>query len=328
MKEIGGYFELETFKGRDYYPGLIKLNLGRTAAVHYLLETGRREVFLPHFLCASVADAVRNSGIRINRYRIKQDMTPDPADLPEGPLSDEQCLFLLNPYGLLTDAQIAEIRDIWRQVLCDFTHAFFQRPVPGTAALTSVRKFFGVTDGAYLASDRPISLPQRQDESHARFSHVLGRYERSAGEFYREMLDNAHSYEGALPLRMSPLTENILRGIDYEAAASARMRNFLRLDEMLGRYNELALSGVLRVPDVGPFVYPMLVKDGPAVRRKLAAGKIYVPTYWNNVITENPEDSIEYRFAADILALPCDHRYDGDDMERVAEAVLRHIGTK
>lgn len=328
MKEIGGYFEFEKLTGREYHPGLLKLNLGRTAAVHYLRETGRREVFLPFFMCASVIDSIKESGIRIIRYRIRQDFMPDPSDLPEGPLADDQCLFLLNPYGLLADGQIASVRDRWGQVLCDFTHAFFRRPIPGVAALASVRKYFGVTDGAYLAPDKPIALPEGQDESHTRFTHVLGRYERNAGEFYKEMLDNAHSYDGAPALRMSPLTENLLRGIDYEAAASARMRNFLFLDGKLNKNNELAETGVLRIPGTGPFVYPMLISDGPSVRRKLAAEKIFVPTYWNNVIEENPEDSIEYRYAADILALPIDHRYGEEDMERVAEAVLRHIGKK
>ena len=30
-KEIGGYFELEDFGGKEYYPNLYKVNLGRTA---------------------------------------------------------------------------------------------------------------------------------------------------------------------------------------------------------------------------------------------------------------------------------------------------------
>ena len=31
MNEIGGYLELENFSGEEYYPELLKLNLGRTA---------------------------------------------------------------------------------------------------------------------------------------------------------------------------------------------------------------------------------------------------------------------------------------------------------
>ncbi len=36
MKEIGGYLELEEMSGEEYYPDLIKLNLGRNALVFAL----------------------------------------------------------------------------------------------------------------------------------------------------------------------------------------------------------------------------------------------------------------------------------------------------
>jgi hypothetical protein len=69
----------------------------------------------------------------------------------------------------------------------------------------------------------------------------------------------------------------------------------------------------------------MLVKNGPALRKKLAAQKIFVPTYWSDLITDAPKGSVEQRYAADILALPCDQRYDKEDMEVVADAVLREL---
>lgn len=31
-QEIGGYLELEVFHGKEYYPDLVKVNLGRTAS--------------------------------------------------------------------------------------------------------------------------------------------------------------------------------------------------------------------------------------------------------------------------------------------------------
>ena len=39
-QEIGGYLELEVFHGKEYYPDLVKVNLGRTALC-WLLESGR-----------------------------------------------------------------------------------------------------------------------------------------------------------------------------------------------------------------------------------------------------------------------------------------------
>ena len=53
-QEIGGYLELEVFHGKEYYPDLVKVNLGRTALC-WLLESRKietrilRRLFLPTF---------------------------------------------------------------------------------------------------------------------------------------------------------------------------------------------------------------------------------------------------------------------------------------
>lgn len=325
MKEIGGYLEFENLGGREYHPGCLKFNLGRCAITWYLNEVGCRTLYLPWFICASVTDAVTDAGIKILRYHIRNDFRPDTEELPET-LEDNAWLFIDNAYGQLTNEEIADLKDRYDRILVDNTHAFFQKPAAHTATVYSVRKFLGVTDGAYLYSDREISEPSLLDKSYDRFTHVLGRYEMDAGTFYQRMLDNAHSYEGAPPARMSRLTENILGGLDYGRIAGSRMTNYKTLASRLAQYNLLDSDGCLRVPDIGPFVYPMLVENGPAVRKELAAQKIFVPTYWSDLIKEAPRGSIEQKYASDILALPCDQRYDETDMETVAEALLKIIG--
>ena len=324
MKEIGGYLEFENLGSREYHPGCLKLNLGRCAITWFLSQVGCRRLYLPWFICASVTNAVRDAGIELIRYSMRPDFRPETSELPET-LESDAWLFIDNAYGQLTNAELSAFKERYDRVLVDNTHAFFQKPAEGVATLYSVRKFLGVTDGAYLYPDREIAEPELQDFSHDRFSHILGRYEKDAGTFYKQMLDNAHGYEGAAPARMSRLTENMLGGLDYDRIAKTRMSNYLALDARLANCNELVLSHNLRIPDTGPFVYPMLVKNGPALRKKLAAQKIFVPTYWSDLITDAPKGSVEQRYAADILALPCDQRYDKEDMEVVADAVLREL---
>ena len=326
MKEIGGYLEAEHFRGNELYPRAAKLNLGRTAAALYFRETGVRRVWLPRFLCTSVTEALRKEGMELLFYGIRPDFQPDERDLPDRTLDEDECLFAVNFYGQIDNDAFVAMKDRWGRVFVDFTHSFFQEPPVGMPALMSVRKFFGVTDGAYLFLDTDISLPEERDESYTRFTHVLGRYERNASEFYGKMLENAESYVNEIPKRMSLLTENLLHGIDYEYAASARKANYSILDELLGERNELNNENILRTPSGGPFCYPMLLGDSGRIRRELAKEKIYVPTYWKNVTDEMPEDSLEYRYASDILALPCDQRYGAEDMKAVADSVLRLIG--
>lgn len=326
MKEIGGYFQIETMRGQEYYPGLFKFNLGRTAFTWYIRHTGVKKLYMPCFMCDSMIDAARETGVELLFYHIKRDFTPVTEELPDRVLRDDECILIGNAYGQLEDGQILELKRRYGRILLDFTHAFFQRPPQGVDALVSVRKFLGVTDGAYLQSDLLEDMPDGHDMSHGRLGHILGRYEEPAGKFYQMMLDNAHSYVGAAEMQMAPLTENLLRGIDYDYTAKTRLDNYRVLHELLGDKNGLCTTfGVLKEPAKGPFVYPMYVKKGPAVRKALAKEQIFVPTYWNNVIRDMDPRTVEYDYASNILALQCDQRYDAEDMRREAGEVLKLI---
>ena len=74
------------------------------------------------------------------------------------------------------------------------------------------------------------------------------------------------------------------------------------------------------VPE-GPFAYPYFHADGMKLRRYLAEKKIFVPTYWKNIIENSETKSLEYTWAANILPLPCDQRYSVEDMKYMASVV-------
>lgn len=73
----------------------------------------------------------------------------------------------------------------------------------------------------------------------------------------------------------------------------------------------------------GGFAYPLYMEDGNELRKKLIANKIYVSTLWPNVITDELKATLEYDMALNILPLPCDQRYDEEDMEYMIEIIKR-----
>ena len=152
-KEIGGYFEMEELPGEEYYPDLLRLNLGRTALLYLLKQRGCREIFLPYYLCDSVIGACRDSGIKISFYSVNDALEPGLEELPDG-----AWCYLVNYYGQLTDDRILFYQEKYQRIIVDQTHAFYQRPLPHVDTIYSPRKFFGLPDGAYLAADLP---PQR-----------------------------------------------------------------------------------------------------------------------------------------------------------------------
>lgn len=312
-KEIGGYFELEDFGGKEYYPNLYKVNLGRTA-LRWLLEgRGYTKIYLPVFLCESVTEACEQHEIWISRYQLDAELN---VLLPRKKLGESECLYLVNYYGQLTDEKILTYQKIFGNIIVDHTHAFFQKPLKGVDTLYSCRKFWGVSDGAYLSTDAVLPMDKPMDHSNKRMGHILGRYEENAGVYYQEMLQNAARYAGMEIRRMSRLTENLLGAIDYETGRRKREENYRILSEALP--SEFIFT---RVTPEGPFVYPYYHKEGLKLRRWLAEHKIFVPTYWKNILEECTESSLEYQWAADVLPLPCDQRYGKEEMQYMAERI-------
>ena len=307
-REIGGYLELERNRLPLLHEGAVALNCGRNA-LRYLIEQRQiRALLLPSFLCDTVRSVC--SGIACRAYPVGTDFLPQFPD----PAEDEW-LYVVNYYGQLSPSFLADLRHRFPRLIVDNAQAYFEPPLPETDTLYTCRKFFGVPDGAFLYTDAP-SRPLERDESFEHMRHILGRFERSGREFYAESSENNDRFYTEPVKAMSALTDNLLRGIDYAFARRQRQENFRTLASLLGGDN---LLSVREIP--GPFAYPLMLENGMALKKRLAAENIYVPTLWPELLQSYPSGSTEYRLAADILPLPVDQRYSTEDMRYLASKI-------
>lgn len=312
MKEIGGYIELDTYSLPMLHESAIGLNCGRNGLVYLIRSRQIKKILMPWFMCDSVIDACVNAGVQLRYYEI------DEAFLPRSiSLEHDEWLYLTNFYGQVSNDIIQDYVNHFGRVIVDNIQDYFRPPVAGVDTLYTCRKFFGVADGAFLYTDAPLQEELPLDESFRRMNFLLGRFERSASEFYGEYAANNELFDHEPVKRMSKLTENLLRGIDYDKVRDRRTENFRYLHEQLQTVNRLQLKQV-----EGPFMYPLWVTGGPAIRKALAAQKIYIPTLWPNVLEMVGEDTLEYDFAANILPLPVDQRYDKADLDRMIRALM------
>ncbi len=314
MKEIGGYFELEQFAGKEYHQELLALNNGRSALLYLLKARKITKLYIPYFLCDSVSLLCDREGFSYEYYPI------DSGFLPafHKKLKESEYLYVVNFYGQISNSELLLLRKKYRNVIFDNIHAFFQEPVPGVDTIYSCRKFFGVPDGSYLATDAVLDETLQRDISADRMRHILGRYEHCASDFYADFKQNDHTFT-ELPLRtMSKLTHNLMRAIDYDASRERRNANYKQLEAALGQHNRLQLTA----PD-GPYCYPFYCENGMAVKKQLAQKKIYVPTLWPNVLQYT--GTLEQDYAENILPLPIDQRYDAEDMAGIVAAVECHL---
>lgn len=314
MKEYGGYIEFENYYGNMLHERAISLNCGRSA-VAYLCEAKKiKKLYLPQFLCSSVPNLCDKIGVEYGCYHINEKFEP----IFNQALGEDEWLYIVNFYGQLDNDYLTVWKQKYDRVIVDNAQSYFQMPVEGMDTLYTCRKYFGVADGAFLYSDTELNRKIPQDESFDRMHFLLGRFERSANEFYSEYVANNKLFATEPVKRMSRLTENLLHGIDYESVAKRRQENFDYLDAQFCDMNELRLKSVY-----GAFMYPLLVQNGVTVRKELQKEKVYIPTLWPNVLEECLKDSREYHYAADILPIPVDQRYGIEDIKYLVEMIKR-----
>ena len=313
MREIGGYIEFEQFQGKMLHDDGILLDSGRSCLAYLIQVKGIKRLHLPSLMCDTVFEVCERFDVEMLFYPVDRDFLPG-----ELQLAPDDFLYLMNYYGQLRSEDIESWKARHPRVIVDNTQDYFAEPVPGVDTIYTCRKFFGVADGAILYTDARWEEPMERSESFDHMRHLLGRYERTASEFYPESVANNERLSGQPVRRMSRLTENLLHGIDYQRARDRRTENFRILHRYLSGMNRLNLSDT-----EGAFAYPLYVPGGAALKKKLIENKVFVPTLWPNVLRQafSPED--EKRLVADLLPLPCDHRYGTQDMEYIAGLVKR-----
>lgn len=310
--EIGGYLELEHFDGREYHEGAICLNAARSCLLYLVEARGIRRIWIPAFLCDSVPQSLKAEGVDVSTYEVTASLRPDydSIDLREG-----DYLYLVDYYGQLDEKDVLAARDACGgRLVLDEVQGFFRRPLPGIDTIYCCRKFFGVPDGGYLYTDAHLKrkLPQARSSQH--MVHVLGRMDDGANVHYGEYSASEHLFGSEPVAAMSELTHNLLRAIDYQAVAEARLRNFSLVSERLDKRNELS-----PVAHAGAYMYPFLTRDASPIRKAMQQRKVYVPTLWPGSASL---EGMSGRLSRDILPLPIDQRYGADDMTYMCNLLL------
>lgn len=313
--EIGGYLELESFYGAEYYSDAVGLNNARNSLLYILKAKQIKKLNIPIFLCEAVSNALTRENIAFSFYHVGEDFLPDSDYLPEV----DTVTYLVNYYGTLSNNRILKLKSRYGAVIVDNVQAFFQRPVEGVDTVYSCRKFFGVPDGGYAATSARLEYPLAAESTAHRMEYLLGRFETGeAGDYYPAFRHSELLHDDAPLCAMSRITHNLLCAVDYDRVRSHREENCVLLSELLQHANPLSYS----VP-VGPYAYPFYAEYGPEIRKKLARDGIFIPTLWPNVMENG--NKTERRLVENILPLPCDQRYGAEQMRRLADRVLYHL---
>ena len=313
MDAIGGYFSLELPQREEYHKHAIRLNTGRNCLEYILRVRGYKKVYVPYYTCEAVMEPINKLGITYEFYHI--DVHFEIQD--RFTVKEKEALLYTNYFGLKQRyvEQLAET--IGSRLIVDNTQAFYAKPLSGIDTFYTCRKFFGVPDGAYLYCDKELDEEIEQDYSYDRVAHLVKRIDLTAEGGFKDFRRVDDGLDNQPIRKISKLTQRMMQGIDYEAAAHRRRANFQMLHETLGKENNLELH---LDDDAVPMVYPYLVPV-EGLREKLIENKIFVARYWPNVLDWTTKDDIEYLLAYQMQPLPIDQRYGEEEMKYIINII-------
>lgn len=313
LKSIGGYFELELPCGNEFHSSAIALNTGRNCLEYILRVRGYQCVYLPYYSCEVILEPFKKLNVDYKFYHINDKLELD-EDLK---LSDGEAILYINYYGLKQDYTKLMAHRFGERLIVDNTQAFFSSAITGIDTFYSCRKFFGVSDGAYLFCNKEFGMQIEQDMSWERMGYLLERIDISPESGYGAFLNQSELLSGNPVKTMSRLTKRIMQSIDYGQVAERRRKNFEFLDAALNQKNGISLP---LNDDAVPMVYPFL-SDDSHLRQRLIGNKVFVATYWPNVCDWCDADSLEHKLASNLLPLPIDQRYEVEDMEKILQLI-------
>ena len=212
---IGGYFELELPHGQEFHSKAIALNSGRFC-FEYLLKCRKfKKVYIPYYTCDSVIEPVINLGIPYEFYHIDKEY----RIVGNITLAEDETLLYTNYWGLQNEYCEKLAAKYGKQLILDYTQAFFSNPIRGIDTFYSCRKYFGVPDGGYLYSDVVADFEIEQDVSYLRLNSLVKRIDISPEAGYKDFHNVEASFLDMPIRRMSKLTKRLMQSIDYERAA-------------------------------------------------------------------------------------------------------------
>lgn len=310
---IGGYLSLELYEGKHYHPNALRLNSARNCFEYVLRVRRYRKVFIPYYTCEVMLEPLIKLGVEYEFYTINTDF--EPVCLPA--LKSDEAFLYTNYFGLKQIAVCKLAGYYGKQLIVDNAQAFFASPIEGIDTFYSPRKFVGVADGGYLYIDQELDIELPQDISYNRMSHLLKRIDLQAEEGYPDFQQNDNELIGQPIKRMSKLTEAVLCSVGYDAIRQKRRDNYKVLDAVLGKKNKSQFP--LREEDV-PMVYPYYCEK-EKLRKSLIENRIFVATYWPNVLEWVSRGRAEYKCVRNIIPLPVDQRYNHLIMNRIIKIV-------
>jgi hypothetical protein len=327
---IGGFFGLEPSgegKGPDADFGQGQALLfwnARAALAHLLSAVGARRVWLPAYICTAAANAAAHDGREAVFYGVGAELRADTAALAAR-LRPGDAVLGVDYFGV-PDAGLAALAAATPDVawIEDRAQGLWPVSTPwGAHVLYSPRKVIGAPDGGVLVSRAAVPPPAwAADVDRSRLEPARLRAADPDGRDNAAWYASYQAAEAAMtpaPIPMSGTSRAVAAAADTGAIAARRRSN---AEVLLSRVGAAALFPAERLLAGAPLGVPVLTNDAAAVAARMAKARVFCARHWADLPSPAGDFPAEHALSRRLLTLPCDHRYDAQDMARVAATFL------
>lgn len=350
-KEIGSIFPLNSEvlsiaentpysfpKDRIYY------SLCREALydIAISLSHSTKEVLIPAFTCQTVITPFEEAGWKCYYYGINKNLRIDITHLMVTIESFNVSLLVVHPYfGMeLSETEIKALQylsDKGIQIILDLTQCIFSNKTYPFVTYTvgSYRKWFSIPDGGFLLKSQNTKNILQPSMENTEFSereiaamYLRGQYfgngdKRTKDISIRLSKEADHIIDSNVsPHSISKVAYNLLLTQDIDQNKNSRLCNCKFLFTHIKNSEKISkVYQYIEAVTTPPLYFVIYVDDRLALQRLLIQDSIYAPIIWP-VEDENVLINEEVRYIyKHLLAIPCDQRYDINDMQRVVEII-------
>lgn len=335
-KKIGGFFGLELDAAMQTQSLLSLWDIpqkshwsfsnGRSALYALLQHVKPKTCWLPAYSCTSLAEGAAHTNLRF--FPLNKNLSPD-CDYLKTHIAAGDAVQAIDYFGRNPDAEFIAFcksrADIhWIE---DRSQALLpSKTAWGDYVLYSPRKLLGVPDGGIIVGITK-KLPDMQYSEGATEADFIRpsllRYEDKT-EAHNAVWYRANvALEASLAVSQTPMSRishYILNHVDVQSIITKRKANYAALMQ--------ALVSVALLPDDGadfvPFGFPIRVKDRQKIAATLHQNNIFAAHHWPELPSSQSDFPNEHFLSQQLITLPCDHRYDEVDMQRIA-AILKTV---
>ena len=311
---------------------------GRGALRALLRMINGKSALLPNYICQSVILAFEQEGYTIDFYQINADYSIEIESVKTLILAAD-VLFIMHYFGFPQDQGILKtLKEACDKnstvIIEDTTHSIFTLPLTcGNFAVSSLRKWFGLPDGAVAYStDKSILDIERFMIKDSNFTNL-----RLIGMLQKHAYLSGSSEKPTLHLSLLESAENYLTkhpSLSCISEFSWQQLCCLRLKEMIEcrrsnyelLYNEISHGGItIASPMLDRNTCPLflVVKAArrEALRIFLMEHQIYCPVHWPVEDQRLKDDQFLHENFGNNLSIPIDQRYNDTYMRYVASVL-------